>query len=188
MCSRSARRMGLWGWRASFILFLAFLVPLAPILAQIKDEGGSAAKMVRTPNAATSRQHILHPSIVIGDLLGRYDLSSEPLLSMLAGAGDSACKAGSQDADEETSGAGYFFLSAGTLLFGLVFAYAITPSAPEAKLTGKSASYRSSYSECYGATAKAIHVKWAWIGVGALGLFCLLVYLAVGLASSNMSN
>jgi len=188
MYSRSARSMGLPGWRSSFVLFLAFLVPISPILAQSQGDAAAPARTLSAPGSGSSHEYRLPPSLVMGDLLGRYDLLSESLISLLGGTGDNACKAGAQDADEETGGVGYFFLSACTLLFGLVFAYAITPSAPEANLKGKSASYRSSYSDCYGETAKAIHVKWAWIGVGALGLFCLLVYLAVGLASSNMSN
>jgi len=36
--------------------------------------------------------------------------------------------------------------------------------------------YVSSYTGCYKDEAQSIHVKWAWYGVLALGLFCGIVY------------
>lgn len=182
--------LGLRGWHASFVLFLAFLVPVSPLLAEIQRDAATRNSMQTAPAAsvAHSPHRYISSYLVFLDLFSKSDLPIGTTAPWWPGTDDKACQAGRVDAERETSGTLWFLLGFCTTIWGPVLAYSITPSVPETKLNGRNAKFVSSYTECYQDLAKDIHVKWAWYGVGALAVFCLIVFAIVALGNKNMSN
>ncbi len=170
------------GLRTSFILFLSFLVPVSPLLADIQHQAASRDSVHATTLSAAadpSKYHVSSYSITL-DLFGREYLADFPAERFLPVARSEACDDGRSDAQWETDGTLWFFMGLILSLWGPLLAYLINPSVPEANLKGKNADYALSYSKCYQEVAKSIHVKWAWYGLGTLALLAgisVIVYL-----------
>jgi hypothetical protein len=181
---------GLRGWHVSLVLFLAFLVPVSPLLAEIPNgatqHGVDQAAVPPAPPVAL-QAHV--PSYLIAlDLLGRHHLDNPGTAWFLPSAGASACTAGKTDADADVDGTFWFILSTVISLWGVLLAYLITPSVPDSNLKGKSGSYATSYSQCYQDKAQAIHVKWAWYGsLASLVLWTVAVVIMFA-HGGTMSN
>ncbi len=175
----------LHGWKPGLILFLAMLLPLTPLLAQVEE----TSRAHRPPMAAAD-----HP--FEGGLAAYFaaqvspasfsltvELSKGPysVLLPLEGAPPSAdaCSAGKKDADEKTGGALWFSLGLVTGPWGVLGAYLIDPSTSDINLKGKSKTFVSAYTNCYVEEAKGIHVKWAWIGFGTAVSILLIVFTAL---------
>ena len=192
MDALSGRRKSLSprNWYTCFVLFLAFLVPISPLLAEIQESAATRATTQTTSPASliTSRPHLNSPYLVMLDLFGQRNYSGFAGVLFPPGTDTKACDKGRSDADWETDGTLWFILGVLLTIWGPVLAYIITPSVPESHLKGKSAAYSSSYSDCYQQVAKAIHVKWAWYGLGAMALAAGLALIIVLLGNTGMSN
>lgn len=182
---------GLRGWYVSFVLFLAFLIPVTPILAEIQNDiasqGGMRTNGLSLP-ATTSERHVSSYYVLL-DLLGRESLLNPATAWFLPGGGSTACDAGRSAGDRDTDGVLWFFMGMVLTVFGVALAYLITPSVPESQLKDKSNNYASAYTSCYQDVAKSVHVKWAWYGLGTLFVACMLFGLVMLLGSKGaMSN
>jgi hypothetical protein len=172
------------------VLFLAFVVPVTPLLAEIQADAvtrGSTQTTVSN-SSITPPQRLTSSYLVMLDLLGQRNYSELAGALFPPGTDTKACDKGRSDADWETDGTLWFILGLVLTIWGPVLAYVITPSVPEAHVKGKSASYASSYSDCYQQVAKAIHVKWAWYGLGTMALAAGLAFIVILLANKGTSN
>jgi hypothetical protein len=188
--SGNRKVFGPGNWYTSFVLFLAFLLPVSPLLAEIQQDFPSrdSTKASTSESLVNLPQRYISSYFVALDLFGQrpfMELDSPP---SFMGTDTKACDKGRSDADWETDGTLWFILGVLLTIWGPVLAYVITPSVPESHLKGKSAAYASSYSDCYKQVAKAIHVKWAWYGLGAVALAAGLALIIVLLANTGMSN
>jgi len=185
--------MGLSGpkrWHASLVLFLAFLVPVSPLLAQIQQDAASRDSIQSSTPApsVTSLRHQLSPTLIALDLFGQRDFLELDGPPSFLGTDTKACDKGRSDADWETDGTLWFILGLTLMIWGPVLAYVISPSVPEEHIKGKTASYAAAYADCYKDVAKAIHVKWAWLGVAALAVLAGIFFIVLLLANKGMSN
>lgn len=177
------------GWYVAFVLFLACLVPLSPLLAQVGDNTSMTlpTERNRLPVADLNGGR-LPAALIFRDLLLGLDQPPSLLPGFPMPADDNACKEGRSDGDREASGVAYFFFGLCLLIWGPLIAYIVDPAVPVANTRGMSAKAATSYTDCYKSAAKWVHVKWAWYGVGAVALLCGLIYLAIGLSGGTMSN
>lgn len=177
------------GWYTAFVLFLACLVPLSPLLAQVQGDA-----RIMPPSKGESEQvtHLyggrLPAALIFRDLLA----GASPAHAMIPGfpvpPEDNACKSGGADGQRESSGVLYYCLGLTTMIWGPLLAYVITPSVPDQNTRGMSAKAAASYAECYKEAAKAVHVKWAWYGLGTLAVLSLLIFVIVMAGNTKMSN
>ncbi len=185
--SKGAGLSWLRGWHAPFVLFLAILVPVTPLLAEVLADVAARNKAGATVSAipVTSRSFPSSYFITL-DLFGRGNLLDPTPLLLPPGAVTKACDAGRADADAEVGGTLWFIL--GCFVWGVLFAYVIAPSVPEESLKGKTAEYVRSYTECYKDVASSIQVKWAWYGFLAVLALGMLFGAVVYLTNTGMSN
>jgi len=186
----SSAGMGLFwlrGWHTPFVLFLAFLVSVTPLLAEVQNDVASRRDVQATASTIpVTPQRFVSSYFISLDLFGRGNLLDPSSLLLPPGAVTKSCEAGRADADAEVGGTLWFIL--GLFLWGVLFAYIITPSVPEGSLKGKTTEYVRSYTQCYQEVAKSIHVKWAWYGAAttmAVGMIVLGIML---LTNTGMSN
>jgi hypothetical protein len=187
---RGVGLFGLRGWHMSIVLFLAFLVPVTPLLAEIhSDATYHAAETATSPVTPVAVRGHISSYVIALDLFGLHSPDNPAPAWLLPAPGTSACLAGKTDADNEVDGTFWFILSTFISLWGVLLAYLISPSVPDANLKGKSSSYATSYAQCYQDKAQSIHVKWAWYGslasIALYGLVLLVIMAANGGAINN---
>ena len=182
---------GLRGWRVSFVLFLAFLTPVTPLLAEIQSNPSARDAVLQTALCGPPGSQLRHvPSQFVAlDLFGGENLLNPATAWFLPAGTFSACDAGRAAADRETDGTLWFVMSTLISFWGVLLAYVITPSVPESNLKGKNSTYVAAYTPCYQDKAQAIHVKWAWYGTLASAvLWCIVVVVLMATNKGVMNN
>ncbi|TET47142.1 hypothetical protein E3J62_02345 [candidate division TA06 bacterium] len=91
------------------------------------------------------------------------------------------------DADAEVS-KGVWFMIGFLSCVGVLIAYAVTPSPPQARLIGKSPEYVAAYTDAFASKAKNVQTLWAAGGClvsTVLYLGCYFIVLAAAVAESD---
>jgi hypothetical protein len=179
-------------WHVAFTLFLAVLLPLAPVLAQAQEEGaaahggcwreGNGAGRTRAGTGDADSATALDRAEVFAALFERMQNDrTTQILFLLEGLSvpeEDPCRRGTLDADREHGGTLWFVLGLLTGPWGVGAAYIVSPSPSNEAVQGKSSSFATAYTACYKNAARGVHTKWAWIGFGT---FVLLWCVAVGI-------
>lgn len=183
--SRIAVSHNMQGWKSGFILFLAVLLPMTPLLAQVQEDSSLSAGRKASPGqplegglAAYFASRAPSPSNRMAGRLTGELFAWRGTTEGRPATGD-ACTAGKADAGEQTGGTLWFALGLVTGPWGVLGAYLINPSTSDINLKGKSKSFTSAYTSCYIEEARSIHTKWAWIGFGTAVAVLFIVFAAL---------